>query len=50
MGEHTPGRVAQVDLFWSVEGVEAAEEERAEVVCACTRDSLYAVEYRQGGE
>lgn len=32
---HTPGRVAKVDLFWTVEGVKTTDEERAEVVCAC---------------
>ena len=47
---HTPGRIAKVDLLWSIEGVETAEEERAEVVRPCTGDSLYAVGYHEEGE
>ena len=47
---HTPGRIAKVDLLWSIEGVETAEEERAEVVRACTGDSLYAVGYHKEDE
>ena len=49
-GGQTPGWIAQVDSLWSVVGVESAKEEGAEVVCARTGDSLYAVEYHQKGE
>jgi hypothetical protein len=49
-GEPTPGWIAQVDLFWSVEGVVPAEEERAEVVRACAGDGLHAVEHDEGHE
>ena len=38
-------------MFWTVKGIETAEEERAEVVRASTGDRLYAVGYHhQGGE